>query len=102
MTIVDPADDIARLIALWEFLDYDTGGPVPPEWETEPDDLGVWAVWEGGPLAAGHEASARRCDRWWRENPAEPESDNRTESNRPRPAAAVDDQTDNPRKEPSL
>lgn len=60
--------DIARLIALWESPDYDTGGPVPPDWETDLDDAGVWAISRGGPMAASHDASARRCDRWWRQN----------------------------------
>lgn len=63
-----PAPDIARLIALWDAPDYDTGGPVPPEQETDPDDAGVWAIARGGPMAAGHRASAARCARWWREN----------------------------------
>ena len=68
MTVPDPAPDIARLIALWTSPDYDTGGPVPPGWETAPDDASVWAIARGGPMAAGHQASAARCDRWWREN----------------------------------
>jgi hypothetical protein len=61
-------DNIARLIALWSSPGYDTGGPVPPGWETCPDDAGVWAIARGGPMAAGHQASAARCERRWREN----------------------------------
>jgi len=65
---MDPDPDIARLIALWDSPDYDTGDPVPSGWETDPDDAGVWAISRGGPMAAGHQASAARCERWWREN----------------------------------
>ena len=31
---MDGTPDISRLIALWSSPDYDTGGPVPPGWET--------------------------------------------------------------------
>lgn len=65
---MEPAPDLARLIALWESPAYDTGGPVLLGWETDPDDLGVWAISGGGPIAASHKASAARCERWWREN----------------------------------
>lgn len=68
MTAQGTAPDIARLIAVFNSPDYDTGGPVPPEWETDPDDVGVWVIWEGGPLVASAKASAARCERWWREN----------------------------------
>jgi len=61
-------DNIARLDARQDSPDYDTGGPVPPGWETNPDDVGVWAIARGGLMPAEHQASAARCDRWWREN----------------------------------
>lgn len=59
--------DVARLIALFDSPDYDTGGPLPPEQQAD-DDSGVWCIWEGGPLAHHARASAARCERWWREN----------------------------------
>lgn len=68
MTVQGPSAEITRLIALWTSPNYDTGGPVPPGWETDPDDAGVWAISRGGPMAAGHQASTARCERWWREN----------------------------------
>jgi hypothetical protein len=72
-------DDIARLIALWDSPDYNTGGPVPPKQETDPEDAGMWAIWGGGPMVAAHRASAARCDRWWREN-GKTESDKESRS----------------------
>lgn len=72
------ADDIDRLIALWDSPDYDDGGPLPADQQAD-DDSATWCVWEGGPFAHHARTSARRRDRHVTSTDTRPVDENRPE-----------------------
>lgn len=55
-----------RLLAALSDPGRDDGPELPPEEQCDPDDPGLWAIWSGGPIKAGHDLSAARADRAWR------------------------------------
>lgn len=58
--------EFERLLAALADPDRDDGPELPAAQQTAPGDPGLWAIWEGGRIKAGHDLSAARADRAWR------------------------------------
>lgn len=63
--VVDQLDELERLLTALSDPDRDDGPELPAAQQCDPDDPGLWAIWSGGPIKAGHEASAARANRAW-------------------------------------
>lgn len=54
-----------RLLAALSDPDRDDGPDLPPEMRCDPGDVGVWAIWEGGPIKTAADASIAKVTRSW-------------------------------------
>ena len=54
-----------RLLAVLSAPDYDDGPELPLDQQCDPDDPGLWVIWEGGPIKAGADLSGARANRAW-------------------------------------
>lgn len=60
--------DLDQLAALYDDPGYDEGPELPVDEQSDPDDPGLWAIWENGPIAWNAKKAASKVDRWWREH----------------------------------
>lgn len=54
-----------RLLAVLSDVNYDFGPELPVDEQPDPGDPGLWVIWSGGRIKAGHDLSAARADRAW-------------------------------------